>query len=512
MSRTSGLFLWGLGAAILAMCAAIPFLDFVAVNPAAFLPLGRLTRYYAQTLALGLALTVVQALLLRAIEMPAWRALPVAAVQLVILFEYHSVRAAGLRYALPETAVLGAWLLLLCGGSVIALTVVRTRAALTVTAVFVLLMAAVAARTAVPRVLASRAQVRTARIQAAVQTRVASNVYWIVLDGYPRADVLASQFGYDNSRFLDVLETRGFALQQRATANYPITIDSVAATLQMAYPVTADTPVEDVRAGSVERYAQLRGENRTIERFRSLGYRYVHFANGYDHATGCGDPADACIVGSAGVDEVDVALLSRTPFIDAAMRRTQLQPSEASFMRGSVIDLLDKLPLVREVPAPYFVYAHVLLPHPPFRFDAACGDIAARPDLTQWSADMRPHFIEQLECTNRQTLALLDALLASDPEAVVILQSDHGSAFQDQFSAPAREWSGGQVAERFSILSAMRLAQACHDVAIPEDFAAVHTFPLVFSCLTGEKSDLLPVRRFVTSYETSREFGIVVEY
>jgi hypothetical protein len=53
------------------------------------------------------------------------------------------------------------------------------------------------------------------------------DIYYFILDGYGREDVLKEDFDFDNAEFLSALRDRGFEVADQATANYPATIISV---------------------------------------------------------------------------------------------------------------------------------------------------------------------------------------------------------------------------------------------------------------------------------------------
>jgi hypothetical protein len=59
------------------------------------------------------------------------------------------------------------------------------------------------------------------------------DVYYIILDGYVRSDILLSNYGFDNSEFSENLEDRGFYIADQSYSNYPFTILSVPSTLNM---------------------------------------------------------------------------------------------------------------------------------------------------------------------------------------------------------------------------------------------------------------------------------------
>ena len=60
-------------------------------------------------------------------------------------------------------------------------------------------------------------------------------MYVILLDGYPRADVLDYAFDIDNSAFLDALAERGFTVARDSHSDYLWTHVSVPSALNLAY-------------------------------------------------------------------------------------------------------------------------------------------------------------------------------------------------------------------------------------------------------------------------------------
>ncbi len=59
------------------------------------------------------------------------------------------------------------------------------------------------------------------------------DIYYIILDGYTRADILQELYNYDNSDFLNELEKRGFYIAHSSRANYTDTVYSIASSLNM---------------------------------------------------------------------------------------------------------------------------------------------------------------------------------------------------------------------------------------------------------------------------------------
>ena len=61
------------------------------------------------------------------------------------------------------------------------------------------------------------------------------DIYFIVLDGYARADVLAKYYGFDNGPFLEGLRQRGFQVSDASRSNYNWTFLSLGSSLNLDY-------------------------------------------------------------------------------------------------------------------------------------------------------------------------------------------------------------------------------------------------------------------------------------
>ena len=83
---------------------------------------------------------------------------------------------------------------------------------------------------------------------------------------------------------------------------------------------------------------------------------------------------------------------------------------------------LQRLP---SVPGRKFVFAHILLPHPPYIFDAE-GDMVVK--ATAETVPERDLYREQLAYTDSQVRATVDALLAGpdDQDPIIVVMGDEG--------------------------------------------------------------------------------------
>lgn len=508
--------LWSVAGALAAaaILSTVSLLDFYVRNAHHLEGPARVIRYAENTLLIaGFGVALIKAL---SWKLPLWRAMLAVGLGAFAFYSYDEFKALEQLLHLPTAEWLPFyWVLLSLAVVLIALVILRSPAAVAPILVLSLAFAALP----LARVVALVAEGKVARPgsadqgAAASRLRISPNIYWIVLDGYPREDVLSRSFGFDNGPFLDSLKSLGFTVLERSLSNFPSTINSISSTLNMDYTVRTDGDM--VRAFSMpDMYPIVKGNSRTVARLKAAGYNYVHFENGYDYLTKCAEDEKRCIQGRKGLDEQDVAILSNTPIIDL-LGKFKASGNEADpaspFELGGVEDLTAKLEVIQEVPAPIFLYAHVIAPHPPIRFRADCSMRPAEPDLKVWSPGAKSAFVEQLRCVNAQAGVLMRKIVLSDPSAVIILQSDHGSAFNGQFAKKVTDWQDADLRERFGVLNAMRLPASCKKNLAP-DLTLVDTFPLVLACLTGEEFKRHTPKFFVTPYDDRPEFGQAIEY
>ena len=331
------------------------------------------------------------------------------------------------------------------------------------------------------------------------------NIYWIVVDSYPNAVELLDYYGFDNQRFLEGLEERGFVVARESYSNFSTTLLSVPSTLDMEYSFDEHDPIYETRFGTVWArlpgrtnsgvHASFGGDNRTVSWLRKLGYHYVHFEGQSFLITRCQGGEDVCIRGeAAGLTELQYRLLSLTPFRGlfeewlALNRGRQPRTRAAS---GTGIPELQNSLQVLEPPEPFFLYAHITSPHRPYLNDAQCNLLSADYDRRG-----NRNFINQLQCVNRHLDSLVDSIAASDPDAFVVLSSDHGARLSIRKGTPLHELSPRQIRESLGILNAFRLPKECSSAVHPR-LTPINTMRIVFACLGGEEPRLLEPRHFI---------------
>jgi hypothetical protein len=88
-------------------------------------------------------------------------------------------------------------------------------------------------------------------------------------------------------------------------------------------------------------------------------------------------------------------------------------------------------------------------------------------------------YTEQIECVNRLVLQQIDEITSANPDAVILVVSDHGP--RSQGSDPAEgAWTERQLGEYLSVIAALRTPRGC--VGVMEASTMVNTFRRFAGC------------------------------
>lgn len=325
-----------------------------------------------------------------------------------------------------------------------------------------------------------------------IDPRDTPNIYWIVADGYTGPEVMVHDYGYAAEHaFLATLEDHGFDVSDRALAAYPMTHLSMSSTLAMDYLAETGDDISNPHPF----YETVQGDNPVVATLRSWGYQFALYPGGLYAATQCTGLEDACL-NNVSLDSSDWALLSMTPIASLIEGPRTAQRHADMSSPLSVLKSLEDHP----TQAPRFVVAHLLDPHPPYYRSG--DDCSVRNVSFNLGAPWEPDedYVNAVRCLNELLDAMVEHLIEIDPDAVIVIQGDHGPNRGVGFEQghDVSSWSDEQMRVRFNVLSAMRVPKGCD---VPEMMSLVNTFRVVLSCLSGEAIPLLPIRTFtVNSY------------
>jgi Sulfatase len=314
----------------------------------------------------------------------------------------------------------------------------------------------------------------------------APDIFYIILDGYPRQDVLQQLHHFDNSEFISFLTENGFCVLPDSHSNYPGTSLSLASSLNYQY---LDSFIPKDHHDSSNRWllTKLIQNNRVLEFLKEHGYKTAAFDSGY-FSTEL-KTVDQFFATGWFLNEFHDALLDTTPawVLFKNLGRYEMQ-------RKRILYILDHLPDAKDRYQPVFVFAHIMALHPPFVFGPNGEERNVRESsLKFWQdfgepsrVELSKQYTDQLTFVNKKVKQTITHILGDRKRPVlIILQGDHGSSFLKQNEQ-------GFYKERFSILNAIHFDQGRFHPSI----TPVNTFRVIFNSLFQTKLQLLPDRSF----------------
>ena len=268
------------------------------------------------------------------------------------------------------------------------------------------------------------------------------DIYYIILDEYPRS---GSPPEFDNGKFLEELEKRGFYIAAEAQSDSPNTVHSIPSSLNMKSA--------DELASSDMRQLNEIADDHTLGRIlKTLGYRYVHVSSGWI-MTDTSRNADLIVEFTPSGNVVSKPTITEPFSFEEAVRSSRtftttflLTTAVRPFLPHEFIDQrsdnapyvwqhpfrtlawLDFMKSVGSMERPKFVFAHLLKPHSPYSFDRF-GSVNM--DLNGWSDDHDPTvpgaFYGQIIWLNGQMLEVIDAILDDyEQTPIIVIAGDHG--------------------------------------------------------------------------------------
>jgi hypothetical protein len=349
-----------------------------------------------------------------------------------------------------------------------------------------------------------------AGIQAAKSVGKLPDVYYVILDGHGREDVLREMYGVEKNTLAQGLRERGFFVADKAHSNYVQTELSLASSLNMSHlsDVIATDPGENNR-GPFDRAIDT---NLVQRDFAYLGYELIGITTGFPAISF--PQARTGYVVRSGFSLLETALIQTTPLAES----DKIGESQFLARRRWLTNAYDALgDLSGESVKPKMVVAHILAPHPPFVFGPNGEMIRGSKSFTYADGsdykDANPGgnyvslYAGQEQYIAKLTLKAVDTILArSKVKPIIIIQGDHGPKSKlDQ-----NVLSKTDINECFPILNAYYGPESLTKRLYPE-ITPVNSFRLVLSDLTGQEMKLLPDRSYYSPFGKPMELTDVTD-
>lgn len=324
------------------------------------------------------------------------------------------------------------------------------------------------------------------------------NVYWLHLDGMLGFEVFERYYGDDQAEFKAALTARGFTLNEDALleSNHttkiavpslmcPSYYDEILAPLLVDHETALQKGNYDYVDKNQLQYARLKNETRTA--FEQKGYTTqnigglnVYYPPVCQRQYVTGDSRGGYLLG---VDEAFTSrylevieagelsnLLTKLPsptFFNLVARLSARGLTPFAFTRTPLTNTGDfaEIPVPREkfmlqavadaagAPGPHFTFIFDLAAHHPFTHNADGSLHGGDPtDIRNYEAQHR------YAC--KVLLLAVDAILEKDPDAVIVLQADHGLHGQSRTQIEAAFGAGAEIPIWNQVMSGLRVPEA----------------------------------------------------
>ncbi len=334
------------------------------------------------------------------------------------------------------------------------------------------------------------------------QSHTTPDVYYIILDGFARSDILQDLYQVDNTDFINDLRERGFYVAEESYSNYSQTRTSLASSLNMTYLDDALTFTGNNYVDTYSLYYMLKN-NQLMNLFSANGYQVESFRTEYSFT-------DFSNLDSY-QDFGNIPKIFTQTFISSTAASILINPSLYSWHRIIINEVFDILPQMATKQGSQFTFAHISCPHPPFAFNA--DGSAKKLDrvflfndqnsflMVGTSDEYLEGYVDQINYIQRKTIEMVDQILDHSTEPfILILQADHGPGSQSY----AMNLEGVNLEERMSILNAYYFYDQNYQDLYPT-ITPVNTFRLVLDQYFDQSLPLLENHHFYSTFTSPLE-------
>jgi hypothetical protein len=250
-----------------------------------------------------------------------------------------------------------------------------------------------------------------------------------------------------------------------------------------------DTLMQDVRRPSTDLEPMFDKIKRSAvaTALKSVGYSYVHVGS-WAAFTASSPIADV------NLKPVETSELTRALYGSTALSpllRRGLAASDDETQRDATRGAFRALDKAADSPGPKFVFAHFIVPHPPYVFDRN-GNYTPERDR---DGNVRG-YLEQVRYTNSEIERIVNRLLAvrADEQPIIVIQADEGPYPRLSTRIPS-SWTDESDADlrvKFGILNAYFLPGPRSEFTQYPSITPVNTFRMLFTRYFGANLPVLP--------------------
>lgn len=343
------------------------------------------------------------------------------------------------------------------------------------------------------------------------------NFYFILLDGMTSLAFLENKFKAPHTdQFRNLLKSSNYYLAENAWSSYNVTHLTLASIFQLSYLVRPEDPKYHRLNKFYPAIIDARTSGRSLTTLEkvlySLGYEIYFTGNKwlpcFMTKFPCAEekiPWHAKFFNNYTLStylQSSLLLKVINYFTTSKITREFKEKFDSSY-NDSIAKFLKVHPSLLNQQKPVAFFIHNMIPHPPYVTDQC---IPIDLDTSKFSTEqLIPMYVESTKCVYKRVEEFIQSIEKNDPNAVVVIQGDHGSGyFSDMFLNA--ETHDANV-ERFSIFHSIKAPEACRKFFYPS-MGTINGLKLALGCLMNRKVNLEDDYSYAGFHETNLEkFG-----
>lgn len=246
------------------------------------------------------------------------------------------------------------------------------------------------------------------------------NVYYFLFDGYAGPECLQHYYGYDNSSFIEAMEDKGFTVSR--TSHNPESLKTVT-----IVPNLLNLNYVAKKGMSTAQKNELLEMPNLFRTFKDNGYQ-IDLCNHLDYigSTGC-----HVLTSNQSQRTISDFLLKNSIYCQSKTVKERLNEYiKADYVATYTGPLFNAMDAERSCwkytsDGPTFTMGYLQCPHAPTILDKD-GNLVDNYENVGWQWDRPELYLGQLEYISSFILELVTDIQAHDPDALIIVQSDHG--------------------------------------------------------------------------------------
>lgn len=306
------------------------------------------------------------------------------------------------------------------------------------------------------------------------------SIYYIIPDKYTRSDVLEEQYNFNNSKFLNSLEKKGFTVQENTYTNYGASYASLASSLNMDYLRSLGIDENS----SEKQVHRLLEDHKVQEYLRGKGYTYYHIGGIYTEFNRNAEKSyfffNEYFEGKLYINRFEEVLVDKTIFRDPESYKVNKYATSKSF---------DKLSNISKKNERKFVFTHVMSPHAPYTLPSSVDGVKF---YKKNEASQQKRYAQEVKATNKLLNETISNILENDNNAIILIQGDEGPSLKNEDQRYSEEVN---IKRKQSILFA-HYTPDIEDEEFEGNVNPVNIFRILFNNQFNTSLELLPGRTY----------------